>query len=171
MRGKLVVSFILLLLIVSIGACSRDDDQFEQEAMEVGEAFLETLYNEDDTEFDMEDITIINEIKDEYEAYLTKDELDELTTTRFLLIPKEVVTNQHLTIEIKNIEWNTDEKDDKEIDFEHTFTLIFIDEAGETVKEEDVNGQMTVIETDSGPKINRYHDTGVPDELLLREEQ
>src|SRR5699024_8773587 len=71
MRGKLVVSFILLLLIVSIGACSRDDDQFEQEAMEVGEAFLETLYNEDDTEFDMEDITIINEIKDEYEAYLT----------------------------------------------------------------------------------------------------
>jgi len=170
MREKLVVSFIWLLLIVSIGACSHADDQLEQEAMEVGEAFLETLYHEDDTEFDTEDIEMINEIEDEYDEYLTEDELDELITRRFLLIPKEVAAHQHWMIEIENIEWDTDEKDDKEIDFEHTFTLIFTDEAGKTVKEEEINGQMTVVETDEGPKISRYHDTALPDKLLFPEE-
>src|SRR5699024_12359078 len=102
----------------------------------------------------MKYITIINEIKDEYEANLTEDELDELTTTRFLLFPKEVVTNQHLTMEIKNIEWNTDEKDDKEIDFEHTYTQIFIDEAVEIVNEEYVNGQIRGMDTASATEAS-----------------
>lgn len=168
MRIKLFVGFMLFFLIISVSACGNADEEFKQEAMEVGESFLKTLYNEDATEFDVEDIEIINDVTDEYSEYLTEDELDELTIRRFLLIPKEIAANQNMAIAIENIEWDTDESDDTEMDFKHTFTLIFTDESGEVLNEE-MSGQMTVVKTDEGPKISRYHDTGVPEELLYLE--
>lgn len=165
---KLRLSFIILMLMITIvSACSNGEDQETEEAMEVGKAFLETLYNEDDTEFDFEDVTVINDITEQYATYLTEDELDELTTTRFLFIPKEIAANNKLTLSIQDIDIELDDEDvSEEVKVTHTFTLLFTDESGEEEREEAIEGQMTIVDTEDGFKIDRYHDTGVPMELL-----
>lgn len=167
---KLLLSFITMILIIFlVSACSNEGKKNEEEAIEVGEKFLETLYNEDDTEFDFEDVNIINDITEEYTIYLTEKELDELTTTRFLFIPKEIATKRNLTLSIKDIDiapYDRDEGASDEIDVTQIFTLVYTDEAGKDVEEEVIEGQMTLVKTKEGFKIDRYHDTGVPMELL-----
>lgn len=60
--------------------------------------------------------------------------------------------NNNLSVQDISIEKSDDQN------FDHTFTLIFTDQDGNKVDEEEMKGQMTIIDTEDGLKIDRYYD-------------
>ncbi|CDO05149.1 hypothetical protein BN988_03735 [Oceanobacillus picturae] len=96
-----------------------------------------------------------------YSTYLTEEEFEDLSAKRFFIIPQEVANKQNSTITVQNIKfekYGEDQEESDSIDFEQTFTLVFTDQEGNTVDEVELKGQMKVVDTENGLKIDRYHD-------------
>src|SRR5699024_11203725 len=94
-------------------------------------------------------------------------ELDELVNKRFFSKTDEAASKQDSTIEMKNRELEVDETDEEsEGKFDHTFTLVFEDEAGEEIETADVTGQITVVEESGDLELNGYYDEGFPMDML-----
>src|SRR5699024_12368288 len=98
----------------------------------------------------------------------TEEELDELVNKRFFSKPDEAASKQDATIEMKNLGLEVDETDEEsEWKFDHTFTLVLEDEAGEEIVTADVTGQNTVIYESGELTIKRYYVEGFPMYMLV----
>src|SRR5699024_7146244 len=110
----------------------------------------------------------INELKEEFSPYLTETELKSLTDTGFLFRPLEAANNQEYTITVEDLTFKKTDMDkvSKKVDFEHSLHLIFEDEEDEEVEDVKMQGQMTVVNTEDGWKIDRYYDDDLPIEMF-----
>ncbi|HLR60496.1 MAG TPA: hypothetical protein VK094_08510 [Pseudogracilibacillus sp.] len=164
---KLFSPFVgLCLLFFLLSACSSMEEATD--AMDLSEEFIDTLYTVDNADFVTGKTSAeeIIDIQNEYKPYLTEDEFEELSAKRLLSLPNEIASQLKNTISVEKIELehNQQTEDEKDsVDLNHSFTLVFKDEAENKVDKIEMTGQMTVIETKDGPKISRYHDT---DELV-----
>jgi len=107
--------------------------------------------------------------QEEFLSYLTEDEFEELANRRFFLMPLEAASVQNSTISVQNIEleqYDRDQDESNSIDFDHSFTLIFTDQEGNEIDEVEIKGQMTIVETENGLKIDRYYDSEIPMDML-----
>lgn len=177
----LLLSYVVVFVLL-ISACGNKQDSApnaEDTAKDFGKKFIKTLYDVDDPDIYQRNFTstddaeeIADAIKDyqgEFSLYLTEDELEFLTNSRFLFMPLEAAGNLNNTINVQNITFDKYDADQAEGDafkFEHSFALVFKDEEGNEVNEVTIEGQMTIIDTDNGLKIDRYYDGGIPMEII-----
>lgn len=177
MRKLFALLWCSVALLLLVSACGNQDDDSTDKtdaAMKVGEEFIDELYNVEASDLDFDNISIesATDYQNEFKPYLTEKEFEELANKRLLLMPQEAAFNEDSNIAVQYIEFeqSNQEKEDKEandaIDFEHSFTLLFTDQDGNEVEEVEIDGQMTVIYTDDEWKIDRYHDSKVPMEML-----
>ncbi|WP_099159592.1 hypothetical protein [Virgibacillus ndiopensis] len=147
---------VALLLLVSACENSEDDSSdFTDSAVELGEEFIKELYNVDDPSVDVKNFEKLMDLQDNFSSYFTKKEFEDLEKIRFFTIPQEVANKLNNKISVQNI---SIKKSDGDQNFEHTFTLIFTDQDGNKVDEEEMKGQMTIVDTKNGLKIDRYYD-------------
>jgi hypothetical protein len=165
MRKLFVLLCYSVALLLFVTACkdtgSDDTTNFKDSAVDLGEEFINELYIVDELNFDFEDIELMLDYSNAYSTYLTEEEFEDLSAKRFFIIPQEVADKQNKTITVQNIKfekYNEDQEESGSIDLEQTFTLVFTDQEGNTVDELDIKGQMTVVDTENGVKIDRYHD-------------
>src|SRR5699024_2571975 len=165
------VACCFALLLLSISACGTDDNSNSsgEDAKELGKEFVTELYTVDNADTNVSDMEIeeTNEMQHEFSSYLTEDEFKNLANRRFFLMPLEAAYQNKTTISVQDVkldEYESDMSENDELDFEHSFTLV-LDDLKED-KEIKITGEMTVIETEDGPKINRYYDTEIPGELI-----
>lgn len=148
--------FILLCfvgLIFLISACGNE----EKNATKVGEEFIEKLYKVDDTRVDLDQMSPeqLIEYQNSFSSYFTEKEFKNLEAKRFFLIPQEISSSLNNNISLENI---TIKESNKNQNFEHNFTLIFTDQDGNKTEEIEMKGQMTIVDTENGFKIDRYYD-------------
>ncbi|MGY0692349.1 hypothetical protein ACW2QC_06065 [Virgibacillus sp. FSP13] len=150
---KLFVLLCSVALLFLVSACENKEDN----ASGVGEEFIKELYNVDDPSVDVKKMSIeeIIDLQDNFSSYFTKKEFEDLKKIRFFTIPQEVANKLNNKISVQNI---SIKKSDGDQNFEHTFTLIFTDQEGNKVDEEEMKGQMTIVDTKNGLKIDRYYD-------------
>jgi len=168
----------VVLLVSACGNAANSSENTEESAKEAGSKFVEKLYNVDDPDFyeknfvstddDRNRAKAINELKEEFSPYLTETELKSLTDTGFLFRPLEAANNQENTITVEDLTFKKTDMDkvSKKVDFEHSFHLIFEDEEDEEVEDVKMKGQMTVVNTEDGWKIDRYYDDDLPIEMF-----
>lgn len=148
--------FLLLLctigLLFLISACNNH----EANANDLGQKFINDLYTIDDQSGDITDMSVeeLIDFQNSYSSYFTKKEFENLEKIRFFTIPLEVANKLNNKISVQDI--FIEKIDDQ--NFEHTFTLVFTDQDGNKVDEEEMKGQMTIIDTKNGLKIDRYYD-------------
>jgi len=169
MRTFLFLScYSSILLIVS--ACGNTmDTTLEDKAIEHGKEFITELYTINESDFDFEDVEATLNLQEEFLPYFTDEEFENLKTKRFFIMPQEAANAQDSTISVGQIELDPYERDDTDsgvVDMEHEFTLVLTDEDETEVEEFEITGQMTVIETEDGLKIDRYHDSKIPVEII-----
>ncbi len=76
-------------------------------------------------------------------------------------MPEEVASKLENSISVENLEleqYDREGAEEDSVDFNHSFTLLFRDKEGNDVEETELNGQMTVLDTEDGLRISRYHD-------------
>lgn len=149
---RILVSLFILSLLFLTSACNNG----ENDAKNLAQAFIHELYTIDAQNADVEDMTIeeLIDFQDSFSSYFTKKEFDNLAAIRFFTIPLEVANrlNNNLSVQDISIEKSDDQN------FDHTFTLVFTDQDGNKLDEEEMKGQMTIIDTENGLKIDRYYD-------------
>jgi len=149
--------FLFLLctigLLFLISACNNHEDN----ANNLGQKFINDLYIIDDQSVDIKDMSVeeLIDFQNSFSSYFTKKEFENLEKIRFFTIPLEVANKLNNKISVQDI---SIEKSDGDQNFEHTFTLVFTDQDGNKVDEEEIKGQMTIIDTKNGLKIARYYD-------------
>jgi len=168
MRTFLLLSCYALILFI-VSACGNTTDAtLEDKAIEHGKEFITELYTIDNADFDFEDVEATLDLQDEFLPYFTDEEFENLAIKRFFIMPQEAANAQDSTISVKEMELESYERDDVDedaVNVEHEFTLVLTDQDGNEVEEFDITGQMTVIETEDGLKIDRYHDSKIPVEM------
>ncbi len=97
----------------------------------------------------------LNVFQDKFSTYFTEKEFENLANKRFFLVPLEAASKQNSKISVENIVFK---KGNDDQDFELSFTLIFTDENGNQTEEMKIKGQMSVVNTENGLKIDRYYD-------------
>ncbi|WP_188455732.1 hypothetical protein [Virgibacillus oceani] len=191
-----IVVFLLVAFSVGMSACedstsdsavlndqsqkaqtSEDKDEseraFENSAIELGEEFIKTLYNVDDPSFDVKKLSIkkLIDYQNNFSFYFTKKEFEDLRNNRFFTIPQEAANKLNNKISVQNIKFEKYEQDQSEsnsLDFNHSFNLIFTDLEGKQVDKVKINGQMTIVNTGNGLKIDRYYDGKTLMNILYR---
>lgn len=148
---------VVILFLVS--ACESKEDN----EVALGERFIKELYNVDDANFDVNkmDVEQLIDYQNKFSAYFTEKEFKNLANKRFFLIPLEVASKQGNEIFVQNIvlkKADRGQKENNSFDFDHSFTLIFIDKEGENVDEIEIKGQISIVNTENGLKIDRYYD-------------
>lgn len=174
MRRLFVLLCYSVALLLLVSACENTEDDpsdFTDSAVELGEEFIKELYTIDDPSLDYNGMSVESLIaaQNEFSPYLTEKEFEGLANKRFFLMPLEAASKQNNTISVQNIEFEKTSGDSKEsdsLDFDHSLTLVFKDQEGNKVDEVKIKGQMTVVDTDNGLKINRYYDSEIPVEML-----
>ncbi|CDQ40561.1 MULTISPECIES: hypothetical protein [Virgibacillus] len=167
----LCYSGALLFLVSACGNTDEDASDSTNTAVGLGQRFIEELYSVDNSSFDYNGMTAESLIhaQNEFSSYFTEKEFEELANKRFFLMPLEAASNQNNTISVQNIEFEKtggDPEESNSLDFDHSFTLIFKDQEGNEQDKVKIEGQMTVIDTENGLKIDRYHDSEIPIEKL-----
>ncbi|HLR68406.1 MAG TPA: hypothetical protein VK105_14975 [Virgibacillus sp.] len=175
----LCYSVALLFLVSACGNTEDDSSDFTDSAVELGEEFIKELYIIDDPSFEFDSSESMIDAQNEFSSYLTEKEFEELAIRRFFLMPLEAASKQNSTIAVQNIEFEqydrdpdvtveeyNDRAESESLDFNHSFTLIFTDQEGNEVEEVKIKGQMTVVDTEDGLKIDRYYDSEIPVDLL-----
>ncbi|WP_106495773.1 hypothetical protein [Lentibacillus sp. Marseille-P4043] len=153
MRKLFVLLCCSVSLLFLVSACENQEDA----ATELGEKFIKELYSVDDPSVDAKKMGIeeLMDFQDNFSSYFTKKEFEDLEKIRFFTIPQEVANKLNNKISVQRI---SIKKSDGDQNFEHTFTLIFTDQDGNKVDEEEMKGQMTIVDTKNGLKIDRYYD-------------
>ncbi|MFD2209671.1 hypothetical protein ACFSMW_08100 [Virgibacillus halophilus] len=154
------------MLLYIVAACENRDapPNFTSDAVKLGEQFLKEVYTVDDPDFDFDNIELINDVQNRFSTYFTKKEFANLAATRFFLLPKQVANKQNNTISVQSIaldKYDGNQEESNSLDFDHSFTLIFTDRAGNEIDKVKMKGQMTVIDTKNGLKIDRYYDGNI----------
>ena len=179
---KLFLLLCTVAVVMLTSACGGKDEKttdVEDAAGELGKEFVEKLYTVDDPSFYQEhvestnDVTeiaqSINKVHDKFVPYLTEEAFDSMANPRFFLLPLEAASKQNMTIsarDIKLVPYENEHSDSDSIDFEHSITLIFSDSEDNKTNEVELTGQMTVVDTDDGLKISRYHDSKIPEKMF-----
>ena len=158
MRKVFVLICCSIALLFLGSACeSKEDD-----AVELGEKFIKELYNVDDPNMDANKMSTeqLIEVQSEFSTYFTEKEFNELSSKRLFLIPTEVAFGLNNTISVQNIVLKEDRDQGKgeSLYFDHSFTLIFTNQDERKVDELEIRGQMTIVDTEDGLKIDRYYD-------------
>lgn len=174
MRRVFVLCCYAVALLLMISACGNTEDDASHSAddgVDLGKEFIEALYNIDDPSVDYNDMSIEATIaaQHEFSSYFTEEEFEALANKRFFLMPQEAALTQDSTISVENIvfePYSRDETKSDSFDFEHSFTLLFTDQKGNEVDEVELEGQMTIVDTENGWVIERYYDSEIPAELL-----
>lgn len=148
---------VVILFLVS--ACGSK----EEGEVDLGERFIKELYNVDDSNFDVNRMNVeqLIDYQNKFSVYFTEKEFENLANKRFFLIPLEIANKQNNEIVVQNIvlkKADRAQKENNSFDFDHSFTLIFIDEDGENIDEIEIKGQMSIVNTENGLKIDRYYD-------------
>ena len=165
----LYYSVALLFLVSACGNTEDDSSDFTDTAVGLGEEFIKELYIIDDPSFDFDSSESMIDAQNEFSSYLTEKEFEELAVRRFFLMPLEAASKQNSTIAVQNIEFEQYDRDQEEsnsLDFDHSFTLIFTNQEGNEVAEIEIKGQMTIVDTENGLKIDRYYDGEIPVDML-----
>lgn len=156
---KLFVLMCCFVFIILLSGCDSNEDN----ALKLGEEFIKELYTVDNPDMNVNKMNTKQhiELQDGFSPYLTKDEIQKLSIERVFLTPREVAFTLNNTISIQNISLEEDSVQEKgeSLYFDHSFTLIFTNQDGDKVDEKEIKGQMTIIETDDGLKIDRYRDS------------
>lgn len=158
---------VVLLLLVS--ACEgKEDDE-----VDLGVKFINELYNIDDSSFDVNKMNAeqLIDYQNKFSTYFTEKEFNNLANKRFFLIPQEVASKQDNEIFVQNIvlkKADRGQKENNSIDFDLSFTLIFMNNEGENVDETEIKGQMSIVNTEKGLKIDRYYDGEILNDMLYR---
>ncbi len=155
---KLFVLMSCFVFVILLSGCDNNEDN----AVKLGEEFIKKLYTVDDPDRNVNKMSTRKhlEFQDGFSPYLTKDEFHKLIMERAFLTPREVAFWLNNTISIQNIsleEYSGLEKRES-LYFNHSFTVIFTNQDGNKVEEEEITGEMTIIDTDDGLKIDRYYD-------------
>lgn len=159
MRKLFILSCCSVAFLFLVTACENKDP----EAQQLGEKFIKELYKMDDPNVDISRMSTeqLIESQNKFSTYFTEQEFTNLTTKRFFLIPLEAASKQNSKISVQNISLKKAVQNQKEgnpLDFDHTFTLIFTDQDGNKIDEEEIKGQMSIVDTKNGLKIDRYYD-------------
>lgn len=165
--------FVLLCCSVSIlfliSACESKEDT----SVEIGEEFLKEFYNVQDSNVDLEEMNEEQLIdhQNKFSTYFTEKEFKDLADKRFFLIPQEVASKKDNTISLENIKFEKNEQDQSEsesYDYNHSFTLVFTDSEGNEADKVKIEGEMTILDTEDGLKIDRYYDGETLRDILYR---
>src|SRR5699024_8277316 len=155
----------VVLLVSACGYGANSSENTEESAKEAGRKCVEKSYNVDDPDFDEKNI-----VSTENDRIRAKEitELKSLTDSGFLFRPLEAANNQENTITVEDLTFKKTDMDkvSKKVDFEHSSHLIFEDEEDEEVEDVKMKGQMTVVKTEDGWKIDRYYDDDLPIEMF-----
>lgn len=169
MRKLFVLLFCSVSFLFLISACENKEDT----SVEIAEEFLTEFYNVEDSSVDLnkmnEEQLIDNQNK--FSIYFTEKEFEDLANKRFFLIPQEVASKKDNTISLQKIKFEKNEQDQSEsesLDFNHSFTLVFTDSEGNEVDKVKIEGQMTIVDTEDGLKIDRYYDGQTLKDILYR---
>lgn len=155
---KIFALMSCFVFVILLSGCDNNEDN----AVKLGEEFIQKLYTVDNTDRNVNKMSTRQhvEFQDGFSPYLTKDEFHKLIMKRVFLTPREVAFWLNNTISIQNIsleEYSGLEKRES-LYFNHSFTLIFTNQDGDKVDEKEIKGEMTIIDTDDGLKIDRYYD-------------
>lgn len=158
MRKLFVLICCSIALLFLVSACESKEDN----AVELGEEFIKELYNVDVQIVDANGMSTeqLIEIQDKFSSYFTEKEFNNLSINRIFLIPTEVASGLNNTISVQDIliKKDRDQEKGESLYFDHSFTLIFTDQDGKMVDQAEIKGQMTIVDTDDGLKIDRYYD-------------
>ena len=167
--ASLVMMFTLLLV-----GCSDDEEMKNgvtelEEAHDFAEAFLTKFYDTENVTVDLENPDEMIDYMNEFKAYLTEEEFDELNTTRQFLIPLEITEARNSPLTIKDMDVAAESETDDEI--KATFTVQLASLQDEASGDIEVKGDMTIErEEDDKLMISRYYHNGLPlDESELEE--
>ncbi|MDS9473210.1 hypothetical protein [Sporosarcina pasteurii] len=155
---KLFLLMGCFVFVVLLSGCDRNVDN----AVKFGEEFIKKLYTVDNSDMDVSKMSTEQhiEFQDGFSPYLTTDALQDLSLKRTLITPREVAFALNNTISVQSIsleEGGVQEKGES-LYFDHSFTLIFKDEDENKVDEIEIKGQMTIVNTGDGLKVDRYRD-------------
>ena len=158
MRKEFVLMCCSIALLFLVSACESKKDN----AVELGEEFIKELYNVDDPNVNANEMSTeqLIEVQSEFSTYFTEKGFNELSSKRLFLIPTEVAFGLNNTIFVQHIalKEDRDQAKGKSLYFDHSSTLIFTDQDGKKVDEVEIKGQMTIVDTEDGLKIDRYYD-------------
>lgn len=158
MRKVFVLICCSIALLFLVSACESKEDN----AVELGEEFIKELYNVDDPNVDTKEMSTeqLIEVQSEFSTYFTEKGFNELSSKRLFLIPTEVASGLNNTISVQNIALKEDRDQEKgeSLYFDPSFTLVFTDQDGKKVDELEIKGQMIIVDTEDGLKIDRYYD-------------
>ncbi|WP_099156735.1 hypothetical protein [Virgibacillus ndiopensis] len=192
-----IVVFLLVAFSVGMSACenassdnaaisndqsqndqtSKDKDEseraFEDSAIELSKEFIKKLYNVDDPSVDVKKMSIeeFGDFQNNFSPYFTKTEFENLRNNRFFTIPQEAANKLNNKIIVQNIKfekYEQDQSESKSLEFNHSFNLIFTDPKEKEVDKVKIKGQMTIVNTENGLKIDRYYDGKTLMDILHR---
>ena len=171
MRKFFILLFCAIISLLLITACG---DEKENPEIKLGEKFIKELYNVDDPSININNISIkeLIEFQNEFSSYFTEKEFKSLANIRFFLLPLETSSKENSKISVENISFtksNDNQKEEKTTDFDFTFTLILTNQNENKVDEIEVKGQMSIIESKNGLKINRYYDGEPLKDILYKD--
>lgn len=162
--------FIALLLFVS--ACGKKEEgsfNITESAAELGKEFINKLYSVEYPSSNYYEMSVNSRMdaQNEFSSYFTEEEFKGLANQRVFLMPLEAATKQNSTISVQDITFDNYKLKSEQIDFDHSFTLILTDTEGNETAEIEINGQMTVVDSKNGLKIDRYYDSQIPKDMLV----
>lgn len=160
MRKFFILLFCAIVSLLFITACENERENHE---ISLGEKFINDLYNVDEPIVDINDSSVeeLIEFQNRFSSYFTKEEFKNLANRRFFLLPQEISNKQNSKIVVKDISFiknNNNQGEEKTVDFDFNFTLLFTDTNENKLDEIEVRGQMSIIKSKSELKISRYHD-------------
>lgn len=169
MQRKFVLLFCSVSLLFLISACESKEDN----PVELGEEFIKEFYTVEDSTVDLDEMNVeqLIENQNKFSIYFTEKEFNDLANKRFFLIPQEVASKTDNTTSLQNIKFEKNEQDQSESeshDTNYSFTLVFTDAEGNEVDKVNIEGQMTIVETEDGFKIDRYYDGETLKDILYR---
>lgn len=170
MQKKFSLLFFTVFSLLLITAC---ENEMKNPEINIGEKFIKELYNIDKPSIDIDNSSPeeLIEFQNKFSSYFTKEEFTNLANIRFFLIPQEVSNKQNIKISVEDISFiknDNNQKEKKETDFDFTFTLILKNQNEDKIDEIEINGQMSIIESNNKFKISRYYDSEPLKDVLYK---
>ncbi len=154
-KMTLLIGVIFLMLVTG---CNSENE----EAIKLGEEFIQELYVVDEATLDVNAMRIEDYLafQERFSPYLTEKALENLMSHRVLLTPSEIayIVKGQIAVDDITIEEDVVENPGEASYYDHSFTLTMTDEDGNIIEEKAVKGQMTLIEAKDGLAIKHYRD-------------
>lgn len=165
MRKIILVVGMLLLGILS--ACSGEEENNIQKAIEVGKDYKEAVYTVDHDKVPEKLPERVKYLKEKTKAFLTADELERAIANRSIGYAEQAAEKREVDIAVKEMQFEYKEVPDNtetKINLSYTMTVELLD-GEEVVEEFTFDGRMRVEKIDGKWLIDWDRDR-VPMELL-----